>query len=160
MVDIEMLSLMSAGNKKHYPQLTGYKEHRLADKKGQIYVHTLIVDSIIPGIFDPKKGHEIHHVDDDHTNNNPNNLVVCESRAYHKLLHLRAKALKACGYVHKRRCYICGEYDHIESLSQGCRTYRHKKCVKLDQRKRRERQNNIPSQEKLKEEVAQLLEDL
>ena len=151
MVDVETLSLMSAGNKKHYPQLTGYKGHRLADKRGQIYVHALVIESIIPGVFDPKKGHETHHVDGDNTNNAPTNLVVCDSRAYHKLLHLRVDALRACGDVHKRRCYICKKYDFIENLTYNVSgTYRHKRCVMLDQRRRREGANNIPSQEELK----------
>lgn len=43
-------------------------------------------------------------------------LIICEDRAYHMLLHVRTKALKACGHANWRRCWICKEYDKPENL--------------------------------------------
>lgn len=39
--------------------------------------------------------HEVHHVDGNRWNNANNNLVICENRAYHRLLHAREKRLAA-----------------------------------------------------------------
>ena len=58
----------------------------------------------------------IHHVDNNPTNNRPSNLVICENQAYHKLLHRRMDALRACGYVNWRRCKYCKEYDSPKNL--------------------------------------------
>ena len=58
----------------------------------------------------------IHHVDEDPTNNNNSNLVVCENQSYHFLLHRRMKALKACGHASWRKCQFCEEYDSLKNL--------------------------------------------
>jgi hypothetical protein len=94
----------------------GNKNHRLSTKNGKVMVTHLIIESIIPGIFDPKKGHQIHHVDGNAKNNQNSNLVVCESIEYHKLLHAREKALKTCGNVHWRKCCRCKKYDSLDKL--------------------------------------------
>lgn len=38
--------------------------------------------------------HPVHHANGDFTNDENNNLVICESRSYHMLLHKRMKKLK------------------------------------------------------------------
>lgn len=53
---------------------------------------------------------QVHHVDGDTLYDWPGNLVVCENRAYHALLHQRADALRATGNVHSRRCNYCGKW--------------------------------------------------
>jgi len=51
------------------------------------------VDRLYRHIAEKALGHplppkaEIHHVDGDPLNNEPSNLVICEDRAYHLLLH-------------------------------------------------------------------------
>lgn len=62
------------------------------------------------------KGAEIHHVNEIRWDNRPSNLVICENRRYHQLLHLRAEALKATGDPSKRRCVYCREWDDLENL--------------------------------------------
>jgi len=123
-----------------YILLDGYKGHRLSDKRGRLYLHHMMVEKAAPGLFKPEKGHEIHHTS--------GTLVVCESKAYHKLLHVREEALKACGDAHKRRCYICGEYDFVENLALGCRTYRHKKCSATQTKEYRKRRKQLFLQDK------------
>ena len=59
---------------------------------------------------------EVHHVNGCEWNNSNSNLVACESRAYHKLLHIRTRALIACGHANWRKCNHCGEYDSPENL--------------------------------------------
>lgn len=77
-------------------------------------------------------GAEVHHVDEDPFNNKSSNLVICEDRAYHWLLHQRMRALKACGHVNWRPCSICGKYDDpvnliIKRFRLGT-TIRHQAC--------------------------------
>jgi hypothetical protein len=62
------------------------------------------------------KGAQVHHVDGDRSNNAPGNLVICDSRAYHALLHKRTRALKACGHADWRRCRLCGQWDDPQDL--------------------------------------------
>jgi len=66
-------------------------------------------------------GAEVHHVDGNPLNNKHSNLVACENQAYHKLLHRRADALKACGHVDWRACNFCKVYSNPSDL----KTYRH-----------------------------------
>lgn len=77
-------------------------------------------------------GAVIHHVDGNALNNASTNLVICQSQAYHLLLHQRQNALDACGNPNHRKCVYCGKYDdpsamrlHGNSLHDG---YRHKTC--------------------------------
>jgi len=58
----------------------------------------------------------VHHVDGNKLNNAHSNLVVCESSAYHNLLHLRTRALEATGIATSRRCMYCSKWDLIENL--------------------------------------------
>lgn len=56
-------------------------------------------------------GAVIHHVDEDGANNAPNNLVICQDRGYHKILHVRMRALKACGHANWVKCEYCHQWD-------------------------------------------------
>lgn len=58
----------------------------------------------------------VHHMDEDPTNNEPGNLVICPDEAYHNLIHMRTEAWKACGNPNYLKCYVCKEYDAPEQL--------------------------------------------
>lgn len=85
-------------------------------------------------------GVQVHHIDGNRLNNLNNNLVVCESKAYHFFLHTREKALKNSGDVNKRRCIMCGEYDDISmmrpKLQSKCKepNYYHIECSRMKRR--------------------------
>jgi hypothetical protein len=115
--------------------ICGLHNHRLADKFGRVWEHFLIVDKVIPGTFDPKKGHRIHHVDGNPKNNINSNLVVCESRDYHKLLHVKERALKACGNSSWRVCSRCGIYAPMKELKKrvhkATNSFEHKPYCKV-----------------------------
>ena len=82
----------------------------------------------------PKEA-DIHHIDGDPANNNPRNLVICPSRAYHMLIHKRQRALGECGNADWLKCYICKKYDapgnmYVRKSGSG----RHRECHNADRR--------------------------
>lgn len=110
-------------------------EHPRADCKGYVYDHILIVEAIL-GRFLPKKN-EVHHFNERKGDNGKGNIVVCEDAAYHKLLHLRMRALKACGDARQRRCTFCREYDSPENLTiSKSGTVYHNKCRSKSRREK------------------------
>jgi len=42
-------------------------------------------------------GAVVHHIDENKQNNVSTNLVICPSSTYHQLIHVRMRALAACG---------------------------------------------------------------
>ena len=58
----------------------------------------------------------VHHVDENHKNNKPFNLVICPNPAYHRLLHTRQAAFDATGDYDKRKCTYCSKYDSKDNL--------------------------------------------
>jgi len=78
-------------------------------------------------------GAEVHHVNGIRSDNRNINLVICQDRAYHWLLHVREKAIDACGDPNKRKCIYCKQWDHVANYSvhnKGPKgtEYRHRKC--------------------------------
>ena len=79
-------------------------------------------------------GAEVHHVDGNGRNNDPSNLVICPSKEYHRLLHIRTAALNACGDANYRSCNICGQHDNPETMHLRVTmknpngTARHRQC--------------------------------
>lgn len=56
-------------------------------------------------------GAVIHHIDGDPANNSNDNLVICPNQEYHKLLHKREEALRACGHPDWLKCHMCEQYS-------------------------------------------------
>ncbi len=83
--------------------------HPRAEAKGYVNEALLLVEAVL-GKSLPDSA-ILHHVDENRGRNVRGNLVVCEDRAYHNLLHQRMRALKECGHADWRRCWICKEYD-------------------------------------------------
>lgn len=71
-------------------------------------VHRAVAERALGKPLPP--GAEVHHVDGDSTNNAPSNLVICQDRAYHWLLHERTRILRAGGKPETDRvCGICNQ---------------------------------------------------
>ena len=112
------------GRRKHsagYIQVLQHG-HPRANPKGYVYEHILVAEKALGKPLPP--GAVIHHhgAKDDQTQ-----IVICEDRAYHMLLHQRMRALKACGHANWRKCGLCKQYDKPENLVIGTGVY-HKKC--------------------------------
>jgi len=92
------------------------------------YEHVIAAESVLARSM--RKGEEVHHVDGNPTNNSPANLVICSDRSYHQLLHVRERAIDACGNPDWRKCCYCSEYDSIDNLvTYPNRAPRHRSCA-------------------------------
>lgn len=89
-------------------------DHPHADPKGYVKEHLVVACRVLGRKLPPAA--EVHHVDEDKTHNVGGNLVLCEGRAYHMLLHQRTRALDACGHANWRRCTLCQKYDDPEVM--------------------------------------------
>ena len=81
----------------------------------------------------------VHHADCNRSNNERSNLVICPSQAYHYLLHVRMRALDACGNPDWRRCHYCKTYDSQENLREREGRHHHLNCKNLYQQNYRTR---------------------
>lgn len=108
--------------------------HVLISRQGvRRLAHVLIVEKILGHALPP--GAEVHHVNGVASDNKNENLVVCPSRAYHKLLHVRTRALEASGHADWRKCPHCKKYGDPANMlphkSEGRPTfYEHALCKK------------------------------
>jgi HNH endonuclease len=89
-------------------------EHPRAYKEGYVLEHILVCEKAL-GKSLPHKAIP-HHVNENRSDNRPENLVICQDQAYHALLHMRMRALKACGHASWRKCCYCKQYDAPENL--------------------------------------------
>jgi hypothetical protein len=78
----------------------------------------------------------VHHVDGDVTNNAPTNLVICPNQAYHRLLHQRDAAQRACGNANWRKCCYCKMYDAPANLICQRNKAWHRDCANAFYRER------------------------
>jgi len=75
------------------------------------------------------EGVEIHHLNEDRSDNSSENLVVCPDKAYHKLLHRRQAAYDACGNPNYRKCCYCKQHDDPMNMYIAKSTAWHRACA-------------------------------
>lgn len=89
-------------------------DHPRANCTGHVFEHVLVVEAALGKPLPP--GAEIHHVNENRSDNRPANLVLCQDHLYHRLLHVRTRALRACGRASWHKCVLCKEYDDPSNL--------------------------------------------
>lgn len=98
---------------------SGYRQiwlpiHPRATKTGYVLEHILVCEQAL-GHFLPE-GAIPHHVNEIKSDNRPVNLVLCQDRAYHNLIHKRMRAMRECGNADWHRCKFCHKWDSEENL--------------------------------------------
>lgn len=91
--------------------------HPKSSKDNYVFEHILMAE-IVLGDHLPK-GAEVHHIDGNPANNKPGNLVICQDRSYHMLLHTRQRAFDRCGHANWIKCWICREYGDPQDMHSG-----------------------------------------
>lgn len=116
--------------------------HPRAYRGGYILEHIAVAEKAL-GHYLPE-GAEVHHVNENGKDNRNNNLVICHDSNYHRLLHLRLRALRACGNPGNRRCRFCKEYDTplLMVMSKDGRQWFHRECHNRYARERRRLNGN------------------
>ena len=74
---------------------------------------------------------EVHHVNENKTDNKNSNLVICPSAKYHQLLHYRAKALFISGDANNLKCMFCKRYDTPSNIIVNKSSRYHSSCRKV-----------------------------
>lgn len=67
-------------------------DHPRADSWGYVDEHVLVAEAALGKHLPP--GAIVHHRNEDPRDNRKENLVICQDRAYHALIHARMDALK------------------------------------------------------------------
>lgn len=65
-------------------------EHPRANRDGYVFGHILVAEAALGKPLPPRA--VVHHVNERRQDNWPTNLVICQDRAYHLLLHNRMRA--------------------------------------------------------------------
>ncbi len=82
---------------------------------------------------------EVHHFNEIKSDNRHCNLVVCQDRFYHRLLHQRRRAVLACGNPNWRKCPYCKIYDKPEAMiKRPAGLHYHLECDRVRQQQIRD----------------------
>jgi len=88
--------------------------HHRSNCQGYVFEHILVAEQILGKPLPPNA--EIHHVNEDKSDNRLGNIVICSDNDYHHLIHQRLRAYKACGHANWRKCNFCKQWDAPENM--------------------------------------------
>lgn len=90
--------------------------HQIKQVDGTHKVKHRIIAEAVLGKPLPSKA-VVHHVDENGRNNQNTNLVICQDKEYHQLLHRRKRAYEATGNPNLVRCHHCNTWDTEANMS-------------------------------------------
>lgn len=102
------IATKSAYIRRHAPA------HPRADSWGYVDEHVLVAERALGKPL--PAGTQVHHRDENRRNNDPGNLVICQDRAYHALIHARRRVFLAGGIPGSDR--FCGRCHTVKPLDQ------------------------------------------
>jgi len=102
--------------------------HPRSDESGYVLEHILIAEKALGRfLVEPERVHHVNLIKSENTNSN---LVVCPNDSYHRLLHIRTKALSECGHSSWRKCCHCKEYADPKTMQAVDKNqFSHKACI-------------------------------
>jgi hypothetical protein len=106
------LERYKGGRRIHRP--SGYALIRESREQPWRHEHEVIAERVLGKPLPP--GAEVHHVNFKRADNAHENLVICPNHEYHALLHVRTRALDACGHADWRKCTACKQWGPPEAL--------------------------------------------
>lgn len=113
-------------------------DHPRAASNGYVAEHVFLAQQALRKPLPPRA--EVHHVNGKKGENHRGNLILCQDRAYHMLLHRRARALRSCGNADWRKCPYCKQYDAPRNMytpNVPGRSPAHRECRNRYDRDRR-----------------------
>lgn len=117
-------------------------EHSFSD--GSVQIHTLVATAALGHALPPKA--EVHHVNEDKMDNSNHNLVICQDRAYHLLLHARARVKRHGGNPNTQaicsHCHIVKDREFF-SRSRSSWTGRSRWCRECNRECRKDKQGDL-----------------
>jgi hypothetical protein len=94
-------------------------------------------------------GAHVHHLNENGRDNRNHNLVICQDAAYHKLLHVRARVVRAGGNPDTQRiCCYCHAPKDIGEFYNRHGQRRDSACIECSRTKARERQAKAREEKK------------
>lgn len=117
--------------------------HPNTSSSGCVYEHILVAERALGKLL--PRGVQVHHVNGDNRDNVNRNLVICQDVAYHKLLHVRTRIVKAGGDPNTQKvcgdCGICQPFENFNIRRSSKSTGRQsicRKCGRLRDAKKRQ----------------------
>lgn len=103
-------------NRRARPEANIYTSERTAG--GWRHEHVAVAEKALGRRL--PDGAQVHHVDEDRRNSANRNLVICQDQAFHHLLHVRARVVRAGGDPNTQRfCAVCASVKPFADFNVG-----------------------------------------